>query len=113
MYDSNKSSIYNEISDFLISIGFSAPTDICPVFRRVAIIPGRLIVVNGNRMKEPDGEVTFDITPLGPGAIIDRELPDTPLEGFNIIDNDLWVDSLKDFKFWLQHVVGHSNIQIE
>ncbi len=113
MYDSNKSSIYNEISDFLISIGFSAPTDTCPVFRLVATIPGRLIVVNGNRMKEPDGEVTFDITPLGPGAILNQELPDTLLEGFNIIDNDLWVDSLKDFKFWLQQVVGHSNIQIE
>jgi hypothetical protein len=101
MHDSNKSSIYNEISDFLVSIGFSAPDDNCPAFRRVVTVPGRVIMVNGNRMEEPGKEVNLDIMPLGPGAIINGDSPDTPLEGFGVAGNDLWVDSLNDFKFWM------------
>lgn len=110
MYDSSKSPIYNEISGFLISIGFSAPTDTCSVFRRMVTIPGRVIVVNGRRMEEPDREANFDITPLGPGAILNQELPDTPLEGFSMANNDLWVDSLKDFKFWMNMLSRGSSV---
>lgn len=110
MYDSSKSPIYNEISNFLISIGFSAPTDTCPAFRRMVTIPGRVIVVNGRRMEEPDREANFDITPLGPGAILNQELPDTPLEGFSVANNDLWVDSLKDFKFWMNMISRGSSV---
>ena len=106
--------LYNEIKDYLLSLGFSieGENDVT-IFRIKRLIPGRTLIVNGQHMEEPDQWGYFDITPLGPGAILNRELPDTPLEGFSIIDNDLWVDSLKDFKFWLQQIVGHSNIQIE
>ena len=106
--------LYNEIKDHLLSLGFSieGENDVT-IFRIKRLIPGRTLIVNGQHMEEPDQWGYFDITPLGPGAILNRELPDTPLEGFSIIDNDLWVDSLKDFKFWLQQIVGHSNIQIE
>ena len=107
--------LYNEIKDYLLSLGFSieGENDVT-IFRIKRLIPGRTLIVNGQHMEEPDQWGYFDITPLGQGAELNKDNnPVADLQGYNIGDNDFWVDSLKDFKFWLQQVVGHSNIQIE
>lgn len=107
--------LYDEIKEFLLSIGFSTvqENDVT-IFRMKIMVPPRTLIINGQRMKEPDKWDDFDIVPIGKGAELDNDNnPVAELQGYNIGDNDFWVDSLKDFKFWLQQVVGHSNIQIE
>lgn len=101
--------LYNEIKDYLISLGFSIEGENGAYFRMKKLIPGRTLIVNGQRMEEPDHWGYFDIVPLGQGAELDEDNnPVKELQGYNIGDNDFWVDSLKDFQFWLEKVVGRN-----
>jgi hypothetical protein len=97
-----KTALYLAIDEYLTSKGFSAPNENCPAFRCKVIVPGRIVVINGQRMKEEPQTAVFDITPLGKGAILNDNGPDTEIQGYNIGHNDIWVDSLEDFKFWLE-----------
>lgn len=97
-----KTALYLAIEKFLTSKGFSAPNDEHSSFRCKVMIPGRIVVVNGQRMEEQSRPAIFDITPLGKGAILNDNGPDTEIQGYNIGHNDIWVDSLEDFKFWLE-----------
>ena len=104
-----ESQLFTDIADFLISICFSRPNGTLKVFRCKLRAPGRVVIVNGRRMEEPDREVDFDIKPLGMGSILDIDnVPTQELQGFNIGSNDIWVDSLEDFKFWLDKLT-HTN----
>ena len=102
--------IYDEIHDFLVNNGFSEPTDDLPAFRIQISIPGRTMIINGRRMDEPNKNISFDITPLGVGSLMDSDGLEKPMEGFNMMDNDFWVESLDDFKYWFQ--VINSKIHI-
>lgn len=97
-----KTSLYLAIEKYLTSKGFSTPNGNCPAFRCKVVIPGRMVFINGQRMKEESQVAVFDITPLGQGAMLDNDnVPMTELQGYNIGHNDIWVDSLEDFEFWL------------
>ena len=107
-------SLYNEIKDYLLSLGFSIEGENCTYFRMKKLIPGRTLIVNGQRMEEPDHWGYFDIIPLGQGAELDEDNnPVKELQGYNIGDNDFWVDSLKDFKFWLGQIMRVTNLPIK
>ena len=108
-----KTSLYLAIEEFLISKGFSAPNESCPAFRCKMMIPGRELIVNGRHVTEPSRMANFDIKPLGTGATLDIDnVPICELQGYNMMDNDFWVDSLKDFKFWLGQIMRVTNIPI-
>ena len=93
-----KTNLYLEIEKFLTSHNFSTPTEDQPAFRCQIMVPGRTVIINGQRMDEKPKPVVFDIMPLGTGAILGD--PEKELQGYNILDNDIWVESLDDFKFW-------------
>lgn len=104
--------LYNEIKEYLISLGFSVEgDDTC--FRMKQLIPGRTMIINDRAAHEPDKWVNFDVVPLGQGAVLDGDNnPVTELQGYNILNNDFWVDSLKDFRFWLAQILRVTNIAV-
>lgn len=103
--------LYNQISEFLTSIGFEAPNEEHESFRMKRLIPGRTIIINGQRTQEPDKTAFFDITPIGEGAVLDIDnVPTEELQGFDFGGTDIWVDSLKDFKFWFEKATSRSTI---
>lgn len=106
--------LYNEIKSYLLSLGFTSEgeNDVC--FRMKIYVPGRELIVNGKHVTEASRLADFNIIPLGEGAELDMDNnPIRELQGYNIVDNDFWVDSLKDFKFWLGQIIRVSNISIE
>ncbi len=99
--------LYNQISEFLTGIGFEAPNEEHESFRMKVLIPGRTIIINGQRTQEPSKETFLDITPIGEGAILDIDnVPMEELQGFDLGGADVWVDSLDDFKFWFEKAIG-------
>lgn len=108
-----KTSLYLAIEEFLISKGFSAPNESCPAFRCKMVIPGREMIINGRHVTEPSRLANFNIIPLGAGAILDIDnAPICELQGYNMLDNDFWVDSLKDFMFWLEQIMRATNLPV-
>lgn len=107
-----KTALYLAIEEYLTSKGFSAPNENCSAFRCKVVIPGRTIIINGQRMKEESQEAVFDITPLGKGAILNDNGPDMEIQGYNIGHNDIWVDSLEDFKFWLDKATHGESLAV-
>lgn len=104
----SESVLFDEIKDYLISLGFSMK-DSC--FSIKYSIPGRTIIINGIRKHEQDSLVNFDIISLGEGATLDNDnVPISELQGYNIGDNDIWVETLEDFKFWIENVFQISKI---
>lgn len=103
--------LYNQISEFLTSIGFDAPNEEHESFRMKVLIPGRTIIINGQKTQEPDKMAFFDITSIGTGAVLDVEnVPTEELQGFDFGGTDIWVDSLDDFKFWFEKATRRSTI---
>lgn len=107
--------LYNEIKAYLLSSGFTMEgegQDTC--FRMKIHVPGRELIVNGKHVTEPSRLANFDIKPLGAGATLDNDnVPICELQGYNMMDNDFWVDSLKDFKFWLGQIMRVTNLPIK
>lgn len=106
--------LYNEIKEYLLSLGFKAEgvNDTC--FCMKILLPSRTVIVNGQRVEEPDRWGDFIIIPLGEGAELDKDNnPVTELQGYNIGDNDFWVSSLKDFKFWLEKILRVTNLTLD
>lgn len=106
--------LYDEIKTYLLSLGFTMEgecQDTC--FRMKIHVPGRELIVNGKHVTEPSRLANFDIKPLGAGATLDNDnVPICELQGYNMVDNDFWVDSLKDFKFWLGQIMRVTNLPI-
>lgn len=93
-----------QIEDFLIQNRFVKATnnrnDIIYIKQIEAV--QRQMIVNGQRVETPKQYFDFTITYLGEGAILDIDnVPTTPLYGYNMANNDIWVDSFEDFKFWI------------
>jgi hypothetical protein len=106
--------LYNEIKAYLLSLGFIATDENDTCFRIKVHVPGRELIVNGKHVTEPSRLANFDITPLGTGATLDNDnVPICELQGYNMVDNDFWVDSLKDFKFWLGQIMRVTNLPIK
>ena len=98
--------LYNEIKAYLLSLGFTAEgvNDTC--FSIKVQIPGREMIVNGKHVVEQSKTADFIIIPLGKGAELDMDNnPIKELQGYSIGDNDFWVDSLDDFKFWIEQIL--------
>lgn len=96
-----------QIEDFLIQNRFVKATNDRNniTYTRPFKLPKRQLVVNGEVMNTPDEYRDFIITYLGEGAILDIDnFPVTPLYGYNMAGNDIWVDSLEDFKFWTDKI---------
>lgn len=94
-----------QIEDFLIQNNFvksyiedSSETK----YTRQIEAPQRQVIVNGHRVETPKQYFDFTITYLGEGATLDIDnCPVTPLYGYNMAGNDIWVESIEDFKFWI------------
>lgn len=98
--------LYNEIKAYLLSLGFTAEGTNDTCFSIKVQIPGREMIINGKRVIEQSKTADFIILPLGKGAELDMDNnPIKELQGYNIGDNDFWVDSLKDFKFWFEKIL--------
>lgn len=108
------SDLYNEIKSYILSLGFVPEGEPDTCFRMKLQIPGREIIINGKHAVESERIVNFDITPLGEGAELDIDnVPIRELQGFKIANNDFWVNSLKDFKFWIEKVFQALNLPIK
>lgn len=106
--------LYDEIKSYLLSLGFTATDENDTCFRMKIYVPGRELIVNGKHVTEPSQLANFDIKPLGAGATLDNDnVPICELQGYNMMDNDFWVDSLKDFKFWLGQIMRVTNLPIK
>lgn len=98
--------LYDEIKAYLLSLGFTATDENDTCFRIKVQVPGRELIINGQYVVEPSRVANFDVIPLGEGATLDIDnVPICELQGYNIGDNDFWVDSLKDFKFWFEKIL--------
>ena len=102
------SSIYDNIKEFIISLGFVEQAD-AKRFVKTITQPGQVqtIIVNGQRSEQrsPDRVVELTISYLGEGAILDIDnVPVTPLYGYNMAGNDIWVETLEDFQFWIKTI---------
>lgn len=96
-----------QIEDFLIQNKFVKATndrnDI--IYTRQMETSRRQIIVNGQHVETPKQYIDFTITYLGEGAILDIDnVPVSPLYGYNMVGNDIWVDSFEDFKFWISKI---------
>ena len=100
------SKIFTFIKDFLLNQGFVEGTNSYgdPTFTKTFSIPGRQLVVNGKRFDEPAHNRDFIITSLGPGTMYNVGEEEEEIWGFNMANNDLWVFSLEDFRFWYDQI---------
>ena len=96
-----------QIEDFLSQNRFAKATNDRNniIYTRTFKLPKRQVIVNGEVVDTQDEYRDFVITYLGEGAILDIDnCPTTPLYGYNMAGNDIWVDSLEDFKFWISKI---------
>lgn len=96
-----------QIEDFLSQNRFAKATNDRNniIYTRTFKLPKRQVIVNGEVVDTQDEYRDFVITYLGEGAILDIDnVPTTPLYGYNMAGNDIWVDSLEDFKFWISKI---------
>lgn len=94
--------VFKQIEDFLIQNDFKMTEDDGVKYTRQIEGPQRQIIVNGQRVDTPKQYIDFIITYLGEGSILDIDnCPITPLHGYNMMNNDIWVENFEDFKFWL------------
>lgn len=98
--------LYNAIAEFLISLGFLEPTKDVPSFRCKALLPGKTVIINGQKMEDHPKEVFFDITPIGQGEILSDK---KELQGYTFGYTDIWVESLDDFKFWFEKATRNAS----
>ena len=106
--------LYDEIKEYILSIGFTQEDEPETRFRMKLQIPGREMIINDRQFVEPGRIVNFDIIPLGTGAMLDYDnVPISELQGFKIMDNDFWVRSLEDFKFWIERIFQLLNLPIK
>lgn len=100
------SEIFNSIKQFLLDEGFNeGMNDRNEVtFTKTFRVPGRQLVVNGKKFDEPGHNMDFVITSLGAGTMYNVGEEEEEIWGFNMSNNDLWVFSLEDFKFWYNQV---------
>ena len=106
--------LYDEIKEYILSIGFTQEDEPETRFRMKLQIPGREMIINDRQFGEPGRIVNFDIVPLGAGAELDYDnVPISELQGFKIMDNDFWVSSLEDFKFWIERIFQLLNLPIK
>jgi hypothetical protein len=105
--------LYNEIKSYLLSLGFTSEGENDAYFQMKIQVPGREMIINGRHVTEPSRLANFNIIPLGTGAILDIDnAPICELQGYNMLDNDFWVDSLKDFMFWLEQIMQATNLPV-
>lgn len=97
------SEIYNQIRDLILKNNFVEGTNKRGeiTFTREFTVPGKIVVINGQRMDTPSETRDFVITYLGQGEMCDTH---QELHGFNMANNDIWVDSFEDFKFWISKI---------
>lgn len=96
-----------QIEDFLIENKFIETTsdDNEIKYTKTFKFPGKQLIVNGELIRTQEEERDFIITYLGEGAILDIDnVPVTSLYGYNMAGNDIWVESLEDFKFWFTQI---------
>ena len=94
--------LYKSIADFLQRQDFKVGTnDSQTTFTRTFSIPGRQMIINGQQVTEQPKPMDFVITSLGRGTMYNVGEEEEELQGFNMAGSDIWVNSLEDFKFWL------------
>ena len=98
--------LYEDIKQVILSNGFTVTEqDGHDVFERVIEIQGprQQVIINGKMMENPQQtrKVSIKIQSLGKGAMWDAGEEEVELQGFNIGDNDIWVESVDDFMFWI------------
>lgn len=95
--------LFDSIKQFLMNNHFVKGTNEREeiIFTREFTVPGKIVVINGQRMDTPAETRGFIITYLGQGEMCDTH---QELHGFNMANNDIWVDSFEDFKFWISKI---------
>lgn len=99
--------LYSNIKQIIVNHGFQEKED--GVFTKVIVIPGarQQVIINGRTMNQQQNnqQIELKIISLGSGEMWDEsEDNKTTLYGFQVGDNDIWVDSVEDFNFWLQTI---------
>lgn len=98
--------LYSNIKQIIVNHGFQEKED--GVFTKVIVIPGvkQQVIINGKAMNQQiNQQIELKIISLGIGEMWDEsEDHKTTLYGFQVGKNDIWVDSVEDFNFWLQTI---------
>lgn len=104
------SEIFESIKQWLLANGFSEGTneDGATTFTHTFEAPRKQVIINGKRIEAPVETYEFVIISLGKGSMWNVGEEEQELQGFNIANNDIWVDSLEDFKFWIGRVFSSS-----
>ena len=104
------SEIFESIKQWLLANGFTEGTNEEGVttFTHTFEAPRKQVIINGKRMETPVETYEFVITSLGKGSMWNVGEEEQELQGFNMADNDIWVDSLEDFKFWIGRIFSPS-----
>ena len=101
------SKVYNDIKQFITSLGFVEQADE-KRFTKTVTQPGQVqtIIINGQRSEQrsPDRVVELTISYLGEGCMWDAGDEKVTLYGFNVMHNDIWVETLEDFQFWITKI---------
>ena len=100
------SNLFDSISTYLQNKGFVVGTNEKEsiTFSKEFEAPRRQVIVNGQKLVEPVHKVNFVITCLGQGKMYNAGDEEEELQGYNMADNDIWVSSLDDFKFWMHRI---------
>ena len=101
--------LFDSIKQFLLNNHFVEGTNDKGeiTFTRTFELPKRQVMVNGRRVETPVETRDFVITHRGKGSMINVGEEEDELQGFNMANNDIWVDSLEDFKFWIGRIFAN------